>query len=102
MWRVVAGGYELVTEKLRLATVLRHIAQHQSRVFRSEAYAVADGVLDRSFTAGGGDVVQIAVRIRPVEIDGGRNLASLHCDQSSGQAGCPTRALSVTNLRLQA
>src|ERR1022692_2864871 len=66
-------------------SALRDLLHHQRGVLRSESYAVADGVLDLSFAAYVGYIVQVALGVGDVEVNGGGNLAVLHCDQGCRQ-----------------
>src|SRR5712692_8003690 len=79
-----------------------NLPQHQRRVLRAEAHAVADGVLDLGLATDIGDVIEIALGVTSVEIDGRRDFAVLHSDQSGGESRGTTSALGVSDLRLQA
>src|SRR5262245_29745230 len=76
-------------------------SQHQRGVLTAEGDTVGDGMLDFSLATGMRDVVEIARRVRRVEIDGGRKLPGLHgkdcCSNSGGAAG----SLRMADLGLQ-
>ena len=81
---------------------LSQVFQNQGGVLRSERYAVADRMFDLCGPARFGYVVQIALRIRLLQIDGGRYLAMMHGDKRSRDAGRAACALRMSYLRLQA
>src|SRR5262249_31382413 len=74
-------------------------AQHERRVLGTERDAVAHGVFDLKRASGLGHVVEVAVGVGFLQIDGGWELVVLHCDQRGGDAGCATRALRMPDLR---
>src|ERR1700690_3733924 len=80
---------------------LRDLPYYERGVLRSESHAVTDGVLDLSFAPDVGHVVEIALGVGDVEVDGGGNLAMLHRDQGCGQAGRAAGALGMSDLRLE-
>ena len=55
-------------------------------------------MLDLRAAADIGHVVQVALRIGDIEIDGGRNFAVFHSNQGGSEARCATSALSMSNL----
>ena len=77
---------------------LRYFSQDECGIFRAKSHAVTYGVLDLSFAANVGNIVEVAFGIGNVEIDGGRNLAMFHCDQRSCQPCGAASALSMSNL----
>src|SRR5271170_734373 len=80
---------------------LRHFSQNQGRVFRSESHAIADRMLDLSFAIDVGHVIQIALGVGDVEVNGWGNLAVVHGDEGCSQAGRAAGALGVSDLRLE-
>src|SRR5579863_9439347 len=58
-------------------------------------------MLDLSFTIDVGHVIQIALGVRNVEVNGWGNLSVLHGDEGCSQAGRAAGALGVSDLRLE-
>ena len=58
-------------------------------------------MLDLNYSSWGWDVVEIALRIRMFEIEGGRDLIVLHRDESGGDSCGAARTLRVADLRLE-
>src|SRR5215469_18718578 len=76
-------------------------AEHQRGILRSKSYAVAYGIFDLRPAPDIGNVVEVAVGIRFVQVDGGGNAAVLHCNQGGRDAGSSAGSLRMPNLRLQ-
>ena len=55
-------------------------------------------MLDLRAATGFGHVIQVALRISDIEIDGGRNLAVFHGNQGGSEACGTAGALSMSNL----
>src|SRR5215510_2763359 len=72
---------------------------HQRAVFRTEANTVAKGDLYATFTRFVGNVVEITVRIRFIEVYSRRDLICVHRAQRRAEAGRATRALWMSDLR---
>ena len=58
-------------------------------------------MLDLSLTIDVGDVIQIALGVGDVEVNGWRNFSVLHGDEGCSQAGRAAGALGMPDLRLQ-
>ena len=82
----------------RMEKVLGSLPQDQGRILGPEPYAITDGMLDLSAATDVRHVIQIALRIRDIEIDGGRNFAVFHGHQCGSEAGGAAGALRVSNL----
>src|SRR5207247_4061111 len=74
---------------------------HQRRVLRSKPYTVTYSVLDRRPSSGIRHIIEVAFRVCEVQINRGRNTSVLHGNQCGRNTGRATRALSVTDLRLE-
>lgn len=55
-------------------------------------------MLDLNYSSWGWDVVEIALRIRMFEIEGGRDLIVLHRDESGSDSCGAARTLRMTDL----
>src|ERR1022692_3554165 len=65
-----------------------YLPQHQRRILRSKGDAIADCMFDFDAPSCFRDIIQVAVGIRLLQIDGRRNLSVMHGDQGGGNAGC--------------
>src|SRR5215510_8312800 len=74
---------------------------HEGAVFRAEADAVAERDIDTGFTRLVGNVVEITIRVRLVEVDCRWDLVCVHRAERSAQTGRATRALRMSDLRLR-
>src|SRR5689334_17931179 len=71
---------------------------HQRAVLRTEADTVAKGGRYAGFARLVGNVVEIAIRIRLIEVNGRWNLVCMHRAKRRAQAGRATRALRMSDL----
>src|ERR1035441_32174 len=69
--------------------------QEHGGVLAAEGDAVGDGVLDVELAPDVGHVIQIAVGVRFVHVDGGREPAGPHGEQGGGDAGGGAGALRM-------
>src|SRR5689334_6064838 len=76
------------------------LLDHQRAVLRTEADAVAERNPDTGFTRFIGNVVEITIRVRLVEVDRRWDLVGVHRATRGAQAGRATRALRMSDLRL--
>src|ERR1044072_1754166 len=74
---------------------------HEGTVLRSEADTIAEGEPDICFTCFVGNVIEITIRVRLIEIDRGWDLVGMHRAKRCSESGGATRALRMTDLRLR-
>ena len=74
---------------------------HQCAVLRTKADTVAERNPDACFARFIGDVVEVTIRVRFVEVDCRRDLVGVHRAERSTQAGGAARALRVAYLRFR-
>src|SRR5690349_4629258 len=74
---------------------------HEGTVLRTEADTVAEGDPHACFARFVGDVIEITIRVRLIEVDRWRDLVCMHGAERSGQPRSATRALRMTDLRLR-
>src|SRR5437764_8937138 len=84
-----------------LEEILGSFLQNQRRILGTKADAVAQRMLDAGFSPNIRNIVEIAIRIRLVQVDGRGNLAVFHCNQCCCDARSAACALSMADLRLQ-
>src|SRR5215204_5210735 len=91
---------------LNLSSMLDHwleidLLNHEGAVLRTKADAVAEGDPYVCFARFVGDVVEITIRVRLIEVDGWRDLVCMHGAECCGQTCGATRALRMADLRLR-
>src|SRR5690242_11714432 len=81
--------------------ISRYPPQHERGVIRAESDAIADGMFDLRATAGVRDIVEVAIGIGNLDVDGRWHLSVLHRDEGCGHARGTARTLRMTDLRFQ-
>src|ERR1044071_9535487 len=84
------------------SSLIPYLFDDERAVLGAEADAVAEGDADALLARAVGGVVEVAVGVGLVEVDGGGNLIGLHRAESGGEPGRARRALRVADLRLRA
>src|SRR5438067_1208109 len=80
---------------------LRNIAQDERRVLRAKPDTVRQRVTDAGFARYFGHVVEIALRIRMVQIQRGRNETFRHGEQNRADSGRSAGSLGMANHRFR-
>src|SRR6516162_4857291 len=64
-----------------------NLSQHNSSILGSESHAITNRVLDLSFATHVGNIIQVALRVGSIEIDGRRHPAVLHGNHRGRNTG---------------
>src|SRR6516164_11682161 len=84
-----------------LRLVSGNLSQHQGSILRPESHTVTNGVLDLSLAIDIGNIIEVALRIRSIEIDRRRHPAMLHGNHRRRNTGRAASTLGMTDLRFQ-
>src|SRR5678815_3049036 len=77
------------------------LLDHNRTVLRAEADTVAERDPHARFARFIGDIVEITIRVRLIEVNRWWDLVCVHRTERCGQAGSATRTLRMPDLRLR-